>query len=174
MDTQLQEELRTDKVQNIMESLVMVSGLGMRPRQVGRLKCVRRLLTLAFIHSGLSLIFPSSGCEQGPIVGPRYKCAVCPGAGFDLCGICSKDTAGHTSRFGSSHVFIKLDQPRKKSPGESFPMEHDYIRCDSCEGSVAGPRYKCELRDQSEVREGKTLRHKRSILLLFSTASPLL
>lgn len=43
------------------------------------------------------------GCEKGPIVGIRYKCAVCPN--FDLCESC-EETVAH------DHPFLKIRHPR--------------------------------------------------------------
>ena len=52
------------------------------------------------------------GCEQTPIVGPRYKCSVCED--FDFCSTC-EEKGGHP------HPFLKINKPAQASSVNEQP-----------------------------------------------------
>lgn len=56
------------------------------------------------------------GCGEGPIVGVRYKCSVCPD--FDYCERCE-------ARIEHPHPFIKLKTPNQDA---FMPGPHDFMR----------------------------------------------
>jgi hypothetical protein len=66
------------------------------------------------VHNGITC----NGCNQSPILGPRYKCAVCPD--FDYCERC-ETTKEH------NHPFLKIRRPEQMpinlymSGAEEFP-----------------------------------------------------
>jgi len=71
------------------------------------------------------------GCNEFPIVGPRYNCTVCPD--FDLCGKCEA-----ASVHPAEHPLLKFRQP------VNTPVVHNGITCDGCQQSpITGIRFKC-------------------------------
>jgi len=71
------------------------------------------------------------GCNEFPIVGPRYNCTVCPD--FDLCAKCEA-----SSVHPAEHPLLKFRQP------VNTPVVHHGITCDGCQQSpISGIRFKC-------------------------------
>jgi len=71
------------------------------------------------------------GCNVSPIVGPRYKCSVCPD--FDLCSKCEG-----SDRHPATHPLVKHKQVAQ--------VLHRGIICDGCnKGPIVGDRYKCTV-----------------------------
>jgi len=70
------------------------------------------------------------GCGEGPIVGVRYKCSVCPD--FDYCERCE-------ARIEHPHPFIKLKTPNQDA---FMPGPHDFMRgfCGGFGGRGGCPR----------------------------------
>ena len=92
------------------------------------------------------------GCGMYPIVGCRYKCAVCPN--FDFCEKCEiKYYKEH------SHPMIQIPSPEMKlfavkcNLKERFKMNkvgeekivHEGINCNGCDACITGNRYKCAI-----------------------------
>jgi hypothetical protein len=101
------------------------------------------------IHYGVAC----DGCDMSPIVGCRYKCAICPD--FDFCEKCEKK---HYKEH--SHPMIRITTPEMKLKffkchlKEEFNMKnetesnimHDGISCDGCGcENIPGIRYKCAI-----------------------------
>jgi len=80
------------------------------------------------IHSNIIC----DGCQQHPLVGPRYKCTVC--SDYDLCSACEAKNI-----HPSSHPFLKMKEPARKDV-------HHNIMCDGCNVTpIRGVRYKCGI-----------------------------
>jgi len=60
------------------------------------------------IHKGVTCDI----CENGPIIGPRYKCLQCPN--FDMC-----DTCQATGAHQANHPILKMNKP---APRQGFDM----------------------------------------------------
>ena len=94
------------------------------------------------------------GCGVDPIVGCRYKCAICPN--FDYCEKCEQKLGKE-----HSHPMVQMISPNMKlhsikcSLKEEYKMKkeednleitHDGINCDGCSAKcIVGPRYKCAV-----------------------------
>ena len=93
------------------------------------------------------------GCETVPIIGCRYKCAIC--RDFDYCENCEKKNYKK-----HSHPMIKISTPELELPysqctlKEEFKMDendnsviiHKGITCDGCGYvNITGNRYKCAV-----------------------------
>merc|ERR1719150_1621947 len=61
------------------------------------------------------------GCNTGPIVGPRYKCSVCPD--FDLCENCNKQEGKHDP----THPLIKIKVADSFS-NRDFGVTYGFVR----------------------------------------------
>ena len=102
------------------------------------------------MHNGVTC----DGCGVFPIVGCRYKCAVCPD--FDYCENCEK-------KYGTehSHPMVELSNPnikyfsikcnlkreyKMKKENKHIDIIHTGVSCDGCNAeSIVGPRYKCSV-----------------------------
>ena len=109
-----------------------------------------RFVSDKIIHKGVTC----DGCGIYPIVGCRYKCAVCPN--FDFCENCEKKLSKE-----HSHPMIQIANPDIKlysikcNLKEEYKMEeghehidiiHDGITCDGCGSEcIVGNRYKCSI-----------------------------
>ncbi|XP_067900121.1 sequestosome-1 [Heterodontus francisci] len=64
---------------------------------------------------GAGAIHPNIVCDacSGPVIGPRYKCSVCPD--YDLCGTCKG------KGFHKEHEMMLLQTPQFFHPFERFP-----------------------------------------------------
>ena len=72
------------------------------------------------------------GCNACPIVGPRFKCTICPD--FDLCEACEQ-------RAAHPHPMIKFTAPEQAA--ESI---HEHVECDVCHMCpIIGTRFKCAV-----------------------------
>ena len=94
------------------------------------------------------------GCGIFPIVGNRYKCAVCPD--FDFCENCEKKLGKE-----HSHPMVQISNPniklysikctlkeefKMKKDNENIDIIHDGIICDGCDcQKIVGNRYKCAV-----------------------------
>ena len=109
-----------------------------------------RLICDKIMHKGVAC----DGCGVFPLVGCRYKCAICPN--FDFCEKCEK-------KYGKehSHPLVQISNPNIKLHSikcnlkEEFNMKnnvehidiiHDGINCDGCGAEyILGSRYKCAV-----------------------------
>lgn len=81
----------------------------------------------AAVHHG----YTCDGCECSPIVGTRWRCAVCPD--FDLCPKC--EAAGN--KHPAEHPLIKITDAQ---------TIHKSVICDGCNvGPIVGVRFKCAV-----------------------------
>ncbi|GCC35689.1 sequestosome-1 [Chiloscyllium punctatum] len=66
-------------------------------------------------EKGAGAIHPNIVCDacNGPVIGPRYKCTVCPD--YDLCGGC------RGKGFHTEHEMLLLQAPQFLHPFERFP-----------------------------------------------------
>lgn len=72
--------------------------------------CARVMLPRISCHS-------CNGCQQKPIVGPRFHCQVCPD--FDFCQKCFEKDQNH-----STHAFERVDDPSR--PAIFIGTPHSY------------------------------------------------
>jgi hypothetical protein len=85
------------------------------------------------------------GCNQSPIIGERFKCAVCPD--FDLCSNCH-NSEDLLKKHGE-HAFTKIERPMMMHGGRCGQrgwgrFRHWGISCDGCNmKNFLGERYKC-------------------------------
>ena len=102
------------------------------------------------IHKGIAC----DGCGVYPLVGCRYKCAICPD--FDFCENCEKKLGKE-----HSHPMVQILKPDSKlysiqcTLKEKFKMDnsnpqidiiHDGINCNGCGAEyIVGNRYKCSI-----------------------------
>ena len=102
------------------------------------------------IHKGVTC----DGCGAFPIMGCRYKCAICKD--FDFCENCEKKLAKE-----HSHPMVQISSPKIKihsiicklkkeykmnNEQELKDIIHDGIICDGCNTeNIVGPRYKCTV-----------------------------
>eukprot|EP00455_Lapot_gusevi_P055940 TRINITY_DN917_c0_g1_i13.p1 TRINITY_DN917_c0_g1~~TRINITY_DN917_c0_g1_i13.p1 ORF type:complete len:495 (-),score=197.23 TRINITY_DN917_c0_g1_i13:88-1572(-) len=101
----------------------------------------RQEATCENVHVGVSC----DGCGVSPIVGVRYKCAVCPN--FDLCHSCH---LVHDHAF--EHYFAVVHDSNSelvRALHESLQKQenvHEGVSCDGCgAGPIVGIRYKCTV-----------------------------
>ena len=94
------------------------------------------------------------GCGVYPIVGNRYKCAICPN--FDFCEKCEKKF--HKEH---SHPMVQISNPNQRlfqvkcnlreeykmdNKNENNDIIHEGISCDGCgTKAIVGTRYKCAV-----------------------------
>jgi len=92
------------------------------------------------------------GCDQGPIAGPRYKCAIRPD--YDLCGSC------HARRHELNLCHPEGDKwTLMKSNTHADVVSFQYkeccpcITCDGCDKSPLAPndRHKCKIRPDYDL-----------------------
>ena len=92
------------------------------------------------------------GCGVHPLVGIRYKCAVCPN--FDFCENCEKSHGmehGHPMvRMPFPHMLrgikCNLKESTKKSLEKNEKIIFEKINCNGCGmKSIEGTRYKCAI-----------------------------
>ncbi|KAL5460258.1 hypothetical protein EMCRGX_G033690 [Ephydatia muelleri] len=96
-------------------------------------------------HKTTTIRSPQDRCHQGvtcdvcngPVYGTRFKCNVCPN--YDLCRDC-KENGYHTE-----HPMRALENGQDPKPDHELNQLHPGIRCDGCNGSVCGIRYKCSV-----------------------------
>jgi hypothetical protein len=105
------------------------------------------------------------GCGEGPIVGIRYKCSVCPD--FDYCERCE-------ARIEHPHPFIKLRTPNQ----DSFMQEpHPFMRSRGGCPRPRSPRH-CPRREEMKDFKEKLREFKQSdsfkniVASLFTGARP--
>jgi hypothetical protein len=79
------------------------------------------------VHTGIHC----DGCQQAPIVGPRFKCQVCPD--YDLCGTCEAK-----NEHPADHTLLKMRVPHRTDI-------HYGVQCDGCQVQpIVGARFKCK------------------------------
>jgi next-to-BRCA1 protein 1 len=109
-----------------------------------------RFVSNKIIHRGVTC----DGCGISPIVGCRYKCAICPN--FDFCENCEKKYAKlHSHPMAQiANPDIKLfsikcslkEEFKMKNINEHIDIIHDGVTCDGCGSQyIVGNRYKCAV-----------------------------
>ena len=102
------------------------------------------------MHKGVTC----DGCGVYPIIGCRYKCAICPN--FDYCENCEKKKG-----YEHSHPMVQIPKPemklfsikcnlkgecKLKKKNEHIDIIHTGVSCDGCNAEcIVGPRYKCAV-----------------------------
>ena len=109
-----------------------------------------RFVSDRVMHKGVAC----DGCGIFPIVGCRYKCAICPN--FDYCENCEKKLAKE-----HSHPMVQISNPdiklysikcslkeefKMKSGNEHIDIIHTGVNCDGCGAKcIVGNRFKCSV-----------------------------
>ena len=126
-----------------------------RPNESGKLKAPNNYRNLLVDHDGpVHERVTCDGCGMHPIIGCRYKCAICPN--FDFCERCEKKFYKE-----HSHPMIQIESPdmklitakcnlrenyKMKNNEEHIDIIHDGIICDGCGCKcIVGNRYKCAI-----------------------------
>ena len=102
------------------------------------------------MHKGVTC----DGCGVYPIIGCRYKCAICPN--FDYCENCEKKKG-----YEHSHPMVQIPKPemklfsikcnlkgecKLKKKNEHIDIIHTGVSCDGCNAEcIVGSRYKCAV-----------------------------